>query len=372
MRGGEKVLEQISQIFPDAPIYTLVAMSRRLSPQLCQHSIRTSWLQTLGGGGRRYKKLLPFFPSAIRSLRVEPPVDLVLSSDASIIKGLTIPPGTPHICYCHSPPRYLWDLQDDYLKSAEVGGPLGRALFSRITPSLREFDQRGAEGVSHFVASSSFVQERIRSYYGRDSTVIYPPVAIDQFMPADHPPEDFYLIVSQLVPYKRIDIAVEAFNLLGRKLIVIGEGSERARLSSTAKENITFLGPRPFSVLQDHFRRCRALIFPGVEDFGITPLEAQACGRPVLAFGQGGVLETVLEGVTGTFFLEQTAASLIDGIERLEANMDRFDAAEARKQAERFSPGRFRRELKALLNQVVPQVVMAEEERQVLTPERAS
>jgi glycosyltransferase involved in cell wall biosynthesis len=356
MRGGEKVLEQISQLFPDAPIYTLVALAERLSPQLQQHPIRTSWLQTFGGV-RTYKKLLPFFPSAIRSLRVEPPVDLVLSSDASVIKGLTVPDGTPHICYCHSPPRYLWDLQDDYLKSAEIGGALGRAVFSRVTPGLREFDRRAASRVTHFVASSLFVQERIRAYYGRESSVIYPPVAIDDFMPAEGAPEDFYLIVSQLAPYKRIDVAVEAFNRLGRRLIVIGEGSEHAHLASSAKANITFLGPQPFSVLQDHFRRCRALIFPGVEDFGITPLEAQACGRPVLAFGLGGVLETVLEGITGTFFFEQTPDSLIDGIARLEANMDRFDVAAARRQAERFSPARFRRELISLLRQVVPQVV---------------
>jgi glycosyltransferase involved in cell wall biosynthesis len=356
MRGGEKVLEQISLLFPDAPIYTLVAMAERLSPQLQSHPIHTSWLQNFGGV-RVYKKMLPLFPSAVRSLRVEPPVDLVLSSDASMIKGLTIPVGTPHVCYCHSPPRYLWDLQDEYLRSAEIGGALGRVVLSQITPGLREFDRRGAAGVTHFIASSRFVQERIRANYGRESTVIYPPVAIDDFVPADKPPEDFCLIVSQLVPYKRIDIAIDAFNRLGRKLIVIGEGSEFQRLAIRARKNITFLGPQPFSVLQDHFRRCRALIFPGVEDFGITPLEAQACGRPVLAFGQGGVLETVLDGVTGMFFKEQTAHSLIDGIERLEANMDRFDAIAARRQAERFSPARFRSELMALLKTVAPDVV---------------
>jgi glycosyltransferase involved in cell wall biosynthesis len=255
MRGGEKVLEQICQIFPQAPIYTLVAAPDRLSPALQRHPIRTSWLQRWGGGARNYRRMLPFFPSATRSLRIAPPVDLVLSSDASVIKGLGIPKETPHICYCHSPPRYLWDLQDEYLRSAEVGGVLGRALFSRVTPRLREFDLAGAASVSQFVASSSFVQERIHRCYQRDAVVIYPPVAIDDFIPANEPPGDFYLIVSQLVSYKRIDVAVEAFNRLGKKLIIIGEGSERARLAAGAKSNIQFLGPQPFSVLHDHFRR---------------------------------------------------------------------------------------------------------------------
>jgi glycosyltransferase involved in cell wall biosynthesis len=349
MRGGEKVLEEIGAIFPQAPIYVLVARPERLSPALSRRTIHTSRLQALPGAERHYKKMLPLYPWAIGSLRVKPPVDLVLSSDASMIKGLGYPPGTPHVCYCHSPPRYLWDLQEDYMQSAEAGGTLGRALLKWTIPRVREFDRQAAERVTHFIANSAFVRERIRRCYGREAEVIHPPVALDDFVPLEKEPEDFYLIVSQLTPYKRVDLAVEAFNRLGRRLVIIGEGSERRPLEARARDNITFLGSQPFPVLQDHYRRCRALIFPGIEDFGITPLEAQASGRPVLAYAGGGVLETVVNGVTGFFFRDQTPESLIEVIEQFEGEMDRFDPKQCRQQAERFAPDRFRMELRSFL-----------------------
>jgi glycosyltransferase involved in cell wall biosynthesis len=357
MRGGEKVLEEISQLFPRAPIYTLVANPSRLSERLQRHPIHTSWLQRLPGGWRHYKKLLPFFPSAIKRLRVAPPVDLVLSSDASVIKGLSYPESTPHVCYCHSPPRYLWDLQEDYMQSAEAGGALGRTLFKRVTPKVRDFDRVAAGRVTHFIANSAFVAERIRTCYGRETAaIIHPPVALDDFVLSQDAPDDFYLIVSQLTPYKRVDIAVEAFNRLGRPLVIIGEGSERARLQALAGKNITFLGSQSFSVLKDHYRRCRALIFPGIEDFGITPLEAQASGRPVIAYSVGGVLETVIDGVTGLFFGEQTPERLVEAIERFESAPDQFDPAQCRSQAERFGPRRFRDELRAFLHKHFPAI----------------
>jgi len=340
MRGGEKVLEQICQVVPDAPIYTLVAEPGKLSPILRGHPIHTSWLQRLPGGARHYKKLLPLFPAAVSALRVEGPVDVVISSDASVIKGLAIPPGVPHLCYCYSPPRYLWDMQKEYAESAEVGGPVGRAVFDFVAPYVREFDRRAAGRVTHFAAISEFVRQRIQAAYGREAEVIYPPVALDEFVVAKEKPEDFYLVVSQLVPYKRIDLAVEAFNRMKRRLIVIGEGSERARLEKLAGPTVTFLGPQPLPVLRDHFQRCRALIFPGVEDFGITPLEAQASGRPVIAYRMGGALETVRENVTGLFFDAQTVESLADAVRRLE-EME-FNPAECRSNAERFAPEHFR------------------------------
>jgi glycosyltransferase involved in cell wall biosynthesis len=341
MRGGEKVLEEICRLAPGAPIHTLVAKPAKLSPLLRGHPIRTSWLQNVPGGAANYKKLLPLFPRAISALTIQPPIDLVISSDASVIKGLVWPEGVPHICYCHSPPRYLWDLQEDYTQSAETGGAVGRALFRRVVPYVRAFDQEAAHRVTHFIANSEFVRKRILACYGRESEVIHPPVALDAFQKATTAPDDFHLVVSQLVPYKRIDLAVTAFRRMNKRLIVIGEGSERATLEKLAGPTITFLGSQPDAVLQDHYRRCRALIFPGIEDFGITPLEAQASGRPVVAFRAGGALETVHEGKTGVFFDEQTPESLVAALEK---PLD-FDPADCRANAERFGPERFRTEL---------------------------
>jgi glycosyltransferase involved in cell wall biosynthesis len=341
MRGGEKVLEEICRLAPGAPIHTLVARPGRLSPLLRSHPIVTSPLQRLPGGATHYKKLLPLFPASVARLAIAAPADLVISSDASVIKGLRVPEGIPHICYCHSPPRYLWDMQEDYTRSAETGGALGRALFRRVVPHVREFDRAAAQRVTHFIANSAFVQQRIRTCYGRESEIIHPPVALDDFEPTHAPPEDFHLVVSQLVPYKRIDLAVTAFTRMKKRLVVIGEGSERTALEKLAGPTVTFLGSQPFEVLRDHYHRCRAFIFPGIEDFGITPLEAQASGRPVVAFRAGGALETVVEGETGIFFDEQTPESLMAAVER---PLD-FDPGACRANAERFGPERFRAEL---------------------------
>jgi glycosyltransferase involved in cell wall biosynthesis len=347
MRGGEKVLEQIARLVPTAPIYTLVAEPQKLSPALRRHPVHTSWLQQVPGGPRHYKKLLPLFPRAISALRVKGPVDLLVSSDASVIKGLSFPPGTPHICYCHSPPRYLWDLQSEYMKSSEAGGPVGRALFNQVVPYVREFDRLAAGRVTHFIANSNFVRDRILTCYNRPSDVIYPPVGLDEFEMAGEKPEDFFLVVSQLTPYKRIDIAVTAFTRLNRKLVVIGDGSERKRLEKAAGSSVTFLGSQPQSVLRDHYRRCQALIFPGIEDFGITPLEAQASGRPVVAYRAGGALETVQENRTGLFFDEQSAESLMEAIDKFMDGKNPFDPADCRRNAENFGADRFLSRLRA-------------------------
>jgi len=352
MRGGEKVLEQMCAVVGEVPIYTLVAQPDKLSAALRRHPIRTSWLQRLPGAARHYKKLLPLFPAAVGALRVHDPVDLVFTSDASVVKGLRIPPGAKHICYCHSPPRYLWDLQDDYMQSAEAGGALGRAVFARVSPYVREFDRRAAQRVTHFIANSAFVQARIQRCYGRTSEVIHPPVYLEDFPLSPDAPEDFHLVVSQLVPYKRIDLAVAAFTQMKRKLVIIGEGSERGRLERLAGPTVRFLGSQPGEVLRDHYRRCRAFVFPGIEDFGITPLEAQAAGRPVIAYGAGGVLETVQDHATGLFFREQTTEALVDAVEQFESRSGGFDPAVCRANAERFAPERFRREISDFLQKV--------------------
>jgi glycosyltransferase involved in cell wall biosynthesis len=278
-------------------------------------------------------------------------VDLVICSDASVVKGAKIPSGAKIVCYCHSPPRYLWDLQEEYARQASTIGLLGRMVFKASVPYVREFDRRSAQRVDHFIANSRFVQQRIQKCYGRESTVINPPVDLEAFAPSGRAPEDFYLVVSQLVPYKRIDIAVDAFNALGKRLVVIGRGSELEALKRRAGRTIEFLGSQPKEVLQDHYRRCRALIFPGIEDFGITPLEAMASGRPVLAYAAGGVLETVVDGETGFFFHDQTADALANAVRDFEA-LGAPEQAVCRARAEEFSPDLFRSRIASFIGGV--------------------
>jgi glycosyltransferase involved in cell wall biosynthesis len=344
MGGGEKVLEQFSELFPNAPIYTLVAARNRLSERLQRHEIIPSGFGRLPGSPWMYKQALPIFPLAFGTLKIGGKPPLILSSDASMIKGIAAPSGTPHVCYCHSPPRYLWDAEATH----SLPHGLGRALLKAITPALRKWDRAAAQRVDFFIANSQFIRERIRAAYGRESEVINPPVAVEDFAPLLRAPDDFYLVVSRLVPYKRIDIAIEAFRRLGRRLVVICNGSEYARLRKRAVKGIEFLGAQPFHVLRDNYARCRALIFPGIEDFGITPLEAQASGRPVIAFGKGGALETVKPGETGLFFERQDADSLASAI--IEFERRAWDTVKCRSNALRFGSARFRSEISAFLS----------------------
>jgi len=341
MRGGEKVLQEFGRLFPQAPILTLVARPDWLTDDLRKHRIQPSLIQRFPAAARRYPSLLPLFPTAVRNLSVPRETDFLLSSDASVIKGLKAEPGVPHVCFCHSPPRYLWDLQSTYLQKASKLGPLGRNVFRAAAPYVRNFDRRAADRVTAFIANSTFVRERIKAAYDRESTVIYPPVALDEFSPSERV-EDFYLIVSEQTPYKRVDLAVRAFAKLGKPLVVIGDGPERAHLESIATPNIRFLGRQPDAVLKEHYQRCRALLFPGVEDFGITPLEAQASGRPVIAFGKGGVLETVVNGRTGIFFDSQTPEVLAETVAAFDAHWEIFDPQQCRANAARFGEQAFR------------------------------
>jgi glycosyltransferase involved in cell wall biosynthesis len=351
MRGGEKVLEQICLLFPGAPIYTLVSNRANLSEVIRSHPIHQSLIQRLPQGPRRYKSMLPLFPLAVGNLRVEPDTGFLFSTDAAVIKGLSYRADMPHVCYCHSPPRYLWELQDTYLRQTGGLGTFGRAVFRAVTPYVRSFDRDAARRVTHFIANSRFVRQRIQSAYGRDSAVIYPPVDVEGFQP-NQPAEDFYLIVTELVAYKRVDLAIDAFNRLGKRLVVLGDGSEAAALRARAKPNIEFLGRQPFAALRDRMERCRAFIYPQIEDFGITAVEAQAAGRPVLAFRQGGALETVIEGKTGLFFNEQTPESLAACVEAFEAQS--LSAADCRENAEKFRPENFRDSIAGFLSEKFP------------------
>ena len=347
MRGGEKVLEALAAMFPEAPIYTLVAQPENLSAPLRLHRFITSPLQRVPGGPRHYKKLLPLFAWAIPRLRVAAGTRIVISSDASMIKGLTVPGGAIHICYCHSPPRYLWDMADTYLKTTAGLGAVGRAVFRWVIPRAQRFDREAAQRVTHFIANSAFVQRRIRDFYGREAEVIHPPVDVGAFE-AGRARQDFYLLVSELVPYKRVDLAVEAFRKTGRRLVVIGDGSEMASLRASAPANVEFLGRQPFAVLKEHFETCRAFLYPQIEDFGITAVEAQAAGSPVIAFRAGGALDTVIENETGLFFDRQDAAALADAVERAERTV--FSAAACRENAGRFHARHFVEKIAAFIS----------------------
>jgi glycosyltransferase involved in cell wall biosynthesis len=351
-RGGEAVLAQFGILFPQAPIAVMVYNEAHLPSDLLAHPFRTSFLQRWPFLRRHFRYLLPLFPEIIRTMRLPADARFVLSSDAAMIKGIPLPEGAPQVCYCHSPPRYLWGLEDSYLESSSHHNRLGQLLFTASIPRLRHFDRRMAQRVDRFIANSRCVQERIRTYYGRQSEVVYPPVDVEAFR-FNRPREDFYLVVSALVPYKRVDLAVDACAQLGRRLIVIGTGPEEGDLRRRARGRVTFLGWQSFEVTRDHFERCRAFLFPGIEDFGITPCEAQASGAPVIAFNQGGALETIRSGETGLFFEAQTVDALAEAIERFEA-LPRFSPEACRANVHHLRPERFRQEIREFLEREYP------------------
>ena len=348
MRGGERVLEALAQLFPSADVFTLVCDYARMQPTFAGHRIHTSFLQHLPRATRWYPRYLPLFPMATEQLDLRG-YPLVITSDAATVKGVRTDPGAIHICYCHTPMRYVWSGYETYYRAS---GPLTRMLMPPVGEWLRRWDYRAAQKVTHFVANSQTVAERIRRYYHRESSVIYPPVDTDYFQPTDHPSERerYFLVVSQLVPYKRIDLAVETFNRNGRPLVVIGEGPERAKLERRVRANIRFLGAQPRAALRNAMQRARALVFPGEEDFGIVMAEAQACGTPVIAFRRGGASEIVTDGVTGILIVQQTAASLEEGLERFDA--EKFDPVAIRESALRFSRERFMQEFTGFLERV--------------------
>lgn len=355
MRGGEKCLEPACRRWPDAPLFTLLHTPGSVSGRIEQLNPRTSALNRLPRVGRYYRYLLPAMPAAARW--PIPDCDVVLSFSHCVAKAAVPPPGVPHVCYCFSPMRYAWHLREAYFRRGPVGRMKAAAAELLLTP-LRAWDRRTADRVTHFVAISRTVQDRIRECYGRDSVVIHPPVDTEFYTPAAVARDDYYLVVSALAPYKRFDLAVEACTRLGKRLVVIGTGQDAKQLRALAGPTVEFLGWQPDAVIRDHFRRCRALLFPGEEDFGIVPVEAQACGTPVIALGRGGATETVhplgeAADPTGVFFAEQSAEALIEAMQRFEAEAGTFDPRQARRHAMQFRKERYEDELFGYVETVV-------------------
>jgi glycosyltransferase involved in cell wall biosynthesis len=347
MRGGEKVLEALCDMYPDADIFTLVCDRSAISEKLQRHKITTSFLQSIPGAKRHYQSFLPLMPFALESLDLSG-YDLIISSESGPAKGIIPPPHATHICYCHSPMRYLWDHYHSYRASA---GLATRMLMPMLAPVLRAWDANTSLRVDRFVANSDHVAARIRKYYRRPATVVYPPVAVEDFMPTTKI-EDFYLCAGQIVPYKRVDLAVQAFTRMQKNLIVIGDGkpSDIAQLKRIAGPTVRFLGRAAFPVLKSRLAACRALIFPGEEDFGMVPIEAMASGRPVIAYGSGGARETVVHRKTGLLFGEQSVESLMDAVSAYEAIERLFIPETIRMHAARFSLHNFRRSMQEIID----------------------
>ncbi len=349
MRGGEKVLEALCEMFPQADIFTHVHVPGSVSPTIERHRIETTLVGRLPRPARFYKSYLPLMPLALEQLDLRG-YDLVVSSEAGPAKGVVAPAGARHVCYCHSPMRYVWNMFHDYRDGASWPK---RLLMPPLLHYMRLWDAASAMRVDRFAANSRTVAGRIRTYWRREADVVFPPVDVEAFSPVARASDlgDFHLMAGELVRYKRPDLAVEAFNRTGRPLVVIGGGEMLAELRALAGPNVRLLGPQPFSILRDHYARCRALVFPGEEDFGIVPVEAMASGRPVVAYGRGGATETVVEGRTGTFFHEHGVDALIDAVERCEANG--VSARDCTAQARRFGRDVFRARMTAFVRQAL-------------------
>jgi glycosyltransferase involved in cell wall biosynthesis len=350
MRGGEKVLEVLCELYPDADIFTLFHRQGSVSPVIERHRIVTSFVQHLPLADVHYRRYLPLFPLAIEQFRLNG-YDLVISSSHCAAKAAHAPPGARHICYCHSPMRYAWDQFDAYF-GAERVGTLPSALFYRpVLGAMARWDAATASRVDRFLANSGHVAARIRRYYNREASILYPPVDTLFFHPTASPPDSHFLIVSALVPYKRIDLAIAACERVRVPLRIVGDGPERARLERMGGGMVTFTGRLSDDAIRDEYRRARAFLLPGEEDFGIAPVEAQACGRPVVALARGGALETVIDGETGVFFSDTTVPSLAGALERMMTMT--FDPERIRQHAERFSRSRHVERMRAAIDETL-------------------
>lgn len=355
--GAEKVLEQMLRVFPDADLFSLVEFLPDNQKEFIQNkNVTTSFIQKLPFSKKKYRSYLPLMPLAIEQFDVSK-YDLIISSSYAVAKGIITGPDQLHISYCHSPMRYAWDLQHQYLKAAGLTKGLKCWISRYILHKMRIWDYRTANGVDYFIANSHFIGERIWKVYRRNFKVIYPPVNVKDFT-LKKLKKDFYLTASRMVPYKKIDLIVQAFSMMpDKKLFVIGDGPDYNKVKNLASRNVKLLGYQNFDTLKKYMQDAKAFVFSAEEDFGITPVEAQACGTPVIAFGKGGALETVNdlenEKPTGVFFKEQTVDSLISAVNKFEKYQSLFDPTNCRKNAISFSEDRFRQELKKFVEQTI-------------------
>ncbi|WP_407178568.1 glycosyltransferase [Bradyrhizobium sp. STM 3562] len=350
MRGGEKVIEALCEMYPQADIYTHVYVPEMVSERIRRHRVIPTFINRLPRAARMYKTYLPLMPLALEQLDLRD-YDLIISSESGPAKGIIAPSSAVHVCYCHTPMRYIWNMYHDYRADA---GLLARCMMPTLTHYLRMWDVASAARVDSFVANSATVADRIRRYYGAASTVIYPPVDTEAFSTAASSEiGEYYLMAGELVSYKRPDLAVQAFNELKMKLVVIGGGEMLGELRRLAGPTVSVLGPQPFDVLKEHYARCRALIFPGEEDFGMVPVEAMASGRPVVAFGRGGAKETVAKGHTGVFFEKQTVEAVIKAVRSL-AHMD-INSERIAAHARQFGREQFFRKMRTHIDSLLAQ-----------------
>ncbi len=348
MGGAERVADALTDAVPTAPLYTTLAARAKLIPSLRERDIHTTWMRYLPQPGRYYRHYFPLYPIAIETANLRA-YDLILSSCCGYAKGVRTRPDAVHVCYCHTPMRWIWR-HADYVAREGFSAMQQRAL-ALMLPPLRKWDLHAAQRPHYFLTNSTVVANRIREYYGRDATVIPPPVDVARFQISQQI-DDFYLVLTRLVSYKRVDLAVQACNLLKRRLIVIGDGPDRPRLEAMAGPTVTFMGRQPDAVVNDAVSTCRALLLPGEEDFGIVPLEANAAGRPVVALRRGGATETVRDGETGVFFDDSTPEALAAAIERA----DRIDwlAAALRAHALAYDRPVFTERIRSFLHAVAP------------------
>ena len=352
--GAERVLASLHDLYPEAPIYTLLYDKDKMKRYFPDAKIRTSFLNKLPKFIRKRKKyLLPLMPTAAETFDLRD-FDIVISSSNSFAKGIITKPKTVHICYCHAPTRFLWDWHYNYLNENKIKG-IKKVLMLPFLHYMRMWDKSASERVDQFIANSQNTADKIKKFYRRESVVIYPPAITGKLKVhkvKSQKSDNYFLIVSRLSPYKRIDIAVEAFNKLGLPLIIIGDGQDRKRLEKMAEKNIKFLGFQPDEKLGQYYQNCYAFIFPGEDDFGITPVEAMSFGKPVLAFRKGGLIETIIEGITGEFFDDPIPEILADGIRRLKNNYNNYNPEKIAAYAEKFSKKKFKKDIKNIVEKL--------------------